>query len=186
MSHGYRFSQKVIHWLMAVFITLDLVVARKFGGDMELWDRLDSRIDHASLNLVVMCLFLLRVYLRRKHGAPSATTNMSNWQVSLSKITHLGIYMLMASLFVTGLITALNVTDPLPAFAAYDFTLGNKDETLFQFVRQFHEAATQVMIALIALHVIAAIYHQVFLRDQVMSRMLKNKQHKNAQPDLQQ
>jgi len=185
MSPDYRFSQKLIHWLMAVFITLDLVVAQKFGGDMELWDRLDSRIDHASLNLVVMCLFLLRVYLRRQHGAPAAPSNMSNWQVSLSKITHLGIYILMASLFVSGLITAMHATDPLPAFAVYDFTLGNQDETLFQFVRQFHEAATQLMIALIALHVMAAIYHQVFLRDQVMSRMWKNKAHKNSQTKLQ-
>jgi len=185
MSHDYRFSQKLIHWLMAVFITLDLVVAQKFGGDMELWDRLDSRIDHASLNLVIMCLFLLRVYLRRQHGAPPAPSNMSNWQVNLSKITHLGIYILMASLFITGLITAMQATDPLPAFGIYDFTLGNRDETLFQFVRQFHEAATQLMIALIALHVMAAIYHQVVLRDQVMSRMWRSKVHKNAQLDPQ-
>jgi len=185
MSYGYHFPQKLIHWLMAVLITLDLVVARKFGGDMALWDRLESRIDHASLNLVVMGLFLLRVYLRQKHGAPAALVSMPNWQVNLSKLTHLAIYFLMASLFVTGLITAMHATDPLLAFGVYDLTLGKTDEVLFQFVRQFHELSTQVMIALIALHVAAALFHQVFLRDQVMSRMWKSQQQKDTQSKLQ-
>jgi hypothetical protein len=38
---------------MAVAIILDLIVAQKFGGEMELWDRLESRADHATMNLIV-------------------------------------------------------------------------------------------------------------------------------------
>ena len=41
----YLRAQKIIHWLMAIVIMLDLNVAQKFGGDMELWDRLESRVD---------------------------------------------------------------------------------------------------------------------------------------------
>jgi len=175
MSTGYRFSQKLIHWLMAVFITLDLVVAQKFGGDMELWDRLESRIDHASLNIIVMFLFLLRVHLRSKHGTPPAEANRVAWQDRLSKLTHLAIYGVMASLFATGLITGLNTTAPLPLFGILDISLGQTDANLFVFVRQFHELATQIMIALIALHLASAFYHQLFLRDRVMSRMLRRK-----------
>jgi cytochrome b561 len=44
----YLKAQKIIHWLMAFVIMLDLNVAQKFGGDMELWDRLESRADHAT------------------------------------------------------------------------------------------------------------------------------------------
>lgn len=175
MTTHYRFSQKLIHWLMALLIMLDLVVARKFGGDMELWDRLESRIDHASLNIIVMCLFLIRIYLRAKHGAPHAPATMAGWQTTLSKVTHSAIYLCMALLFITGLATAINATDSIPVFGALDITLGNTDESFFLFVRQFHEISTQVIMGLIGLHVIAAIYHQVFLRDQIMSRMLRSK-----------
>jgi len=174
MTTNYQFSQKLIHWLMAILITLDLVVARKFGGEMELLDRLDSRVDHASLNLIVLCLFLIRVFLRRKHGTPQAPNNMVAWQVTLSKVTHVAIYLLMAMLFITGLVTAMNATAPISVFGIYDVTLGNVDETFFQFVRQFHKLATQTIIVLISLHVLAALYHQFFLRDQVMSRMLRS------------
>lgn len=176
MTTHYRFSQKLVHWLMALLITLDLVVARKFGGEMDLLDRLESRGDHASLNIIVMCLFLIRVYLRAKHGAPHAPTTMASWQTTLSKLTHSAIYLCMALLFITGLATAINATTPVTVFGALDITLGNTDESLFQFIRQFHEFSTHAIMALIALHVGAAIYHQFFLRDQVMSRMLSTKQ----------
>ena len=52
----YLRAQKVIHWLMAIVIMLDLNVAQKFGGNMELWDRLESRVDHATAGLIVTCL----------------------------------------------------------------------------------------------------------------------------------
>ena len=48
MIIDYTKTQKIIHWLMAIIIMLDLNVAQKFGGNMELWDRLESRADHAT------------------------------------------------------------------------------------------------------------------------------------------
>jgi cytochrome b561 len=170
----YSFSQKLLHWLMALLIILDLIVAQKFGGIMEVADRLESRADHAGLNLVVMALFLLRVFLRRKHGAPPLPHNTVDWQARLSKITHLAIYFFMAALFVTGLTTAINATSPIEVYGLLDITRGNSDENLFQFVRQFHEFSTQVVIALIGLHVVAVLYHQLVKRDNIMARMLRS------------
>ena len=57
----YLISQKVIHWLMAFLIILDLNIAQKFGGEMELWDRLESRVDHATVGIIVTVLFIFEV-----------------------------------------------------------------------------------------------------------------------------
>ena len=65
MIDYYRI-QKIIHWLMAIIIMLDLNVAQKFGGEMELLDRLDSRVDHATAGLIVTFLFILRLFIRYK------------------------------------------------------------------------------------------------------------------------
>ena len=50
MSHSsfmpradYAVTQKVLHWLMALLIMLDLIIAQKFGGEMADWDRFASR-----------------------------------------------------------------------------------------------------------------------------------------------
>ena len=56
----YVKSQKIIHWMMAFLIMLDLVIAQKFGGEMELWDRLESRVDHATVGLIVTFLFRIK------------------------------------------------------------------------------------------------------------------------------
>ena len=77
----YLRSQKIIHWLMAVAIILDLIIAQKFGGEMELWDRLESRADHATMNLIVTFLFILRLILRYRYGAPSLPNTIPKWQV---------------------------------------------------------------------------------------------------------
>ena len=76
----YLKSQKIIHWLMAVAIILDLIIAQKFGGEMELWDRLESRADHATINLNVTFLFILRLILRYRYGAPSLPSTKPKWQ----------------------------------------------------------------------------------------------------------
>ena len=59
----YLISQKVIHWLMAFLIILDLNIAQKFGGEMELWDRLESRVDHATVGILVTVLFLSLIHI---------------------------------------------------------------------------------------------------------------------------
>ena len=55
---------------MALLIMLDLNIAQKFGGDMDTLDRLESRIDHSSMGLIIASLFILRLVFRYKYGPP--------------------------------------------------------------------------------------------------------------------
>ena len=82
----YVKSQKIIHWMMAFLIMLDLVIAQKFGGEMELWDRLESRVDHATVGLIVTFLIIFRLFPRYRHGAPSLPTSMSKWQIRAANL----------------------------------------------------------------------------------------------------
>ena len=68
----YLKSQKIIHWLMALAIMIDLNVAQKFGGEMQLWDRLESRAEHATMGLIITFLLI------------SLTLSMSNFIIFLS------------------------------------------------------------------------------------------------------
>ena len=65
---------------MKSIIYLDLNIAQKFGGEMELWDRLESRVDHATVGILVTILFIFRIILRYKYGAPALPNSMPNWQ----------------------------------------------------------------------------------------------------------
>ena len=169
----YLKSQKIIHWLMAIAIMIDLNVAQKFGGEMELWDRLESRADHATMGLIITFLLVLRIILRYKYGAPSLPSSMSKWQVLTAHIGHYGLYILMGVLVTTGIISATYASDPIIIFGSYDLAFANPNASFFEIVRGIHEFCTNAIIALIVIHILAAIYHHFVLKDSTASNMSK-------------
>jgi len=173
MKTDYTVAQKVIHWLMAILIILDLFVAQKFGDYLEETERLQSRIDHGSLGTIVLILFLTRIFLRIKHGAPPLPEDMPDWQQKTAKFAHVLLYVLIGCLILTGIITAMNAANPIPLFGQFDITIGQLDEKQFDFLRQFHELTTNILIVLIGVHIVAALYHLIVVRDRVTQKMLK-------------
>ena len=131
---------------MAIIIMLDLNIAQKFGGEMDILDRLESRIDHTSVGLFITFLFLLRVFLRYKYGSPGYPDSMPRWQVISAKVGHYGLYFLMGGLIVTGLLTARYATDPILAFNTLNLTIGNGDLQIYNVIRFFHEVFTNLII----------------------------------------
>jgi cytochrome b561 len=168
----YRVAQKIVHWLMALIIMLDLFVAQKFGGFMAVADRLESRGDHGSLGTILAVLLVVRVALRLIYGAPPLPVGMPQWQIVAAKLGHGLMYVAMLGLVTTGVISALNATDPVMIFQSVTLHIGNLDEDQFQFLRQFHEFFTYLMMALIGVHIVAAGYHHFVAKDDSTRRML--------------
>ncbi len=73
----------------------------------------------------------------------------------------------------SGIATAINAAYPIALFGSIDITLGQTSEETFDFIRQFHEIITELIIVLIVVHVVAALYHGIAKRDGTMGRMLK-------------
>ena len=169
----YLKSQKIIHWLMAAAIMIDLNVAQKFGGEMQLLDRLESRADHATMGLIITFLLVLRIILRFRYGAPSLPNSMSKWQIIAAQAGHYGLYILMGTLVMTGIISAIYASDPILVFNSYDLAFANHNDNAFRIVRGIHEFCTNAIIALIFIHILAAIYHHFVLKDSTTSNMSK-------------
>jgi len=170
---GYTVGQKVIHWLMALLLLMDLTVAQQFGGELPNAVRLENREGHVVVGTIILILLIIRIYLRRKHGAAALPAAMPSWQRIAATATHHGFYVLLAIVIATGIFTAINATTAINWLGLFDIALlGNTSEEQFQSVRIFHELATKALIALIVIHILAAIYH-LFLRDGITSSMLK-------------
>jgi cytochrome b561 len=182
MQKDYAVTQKVIHWLMGIFIILDLFIAQKFGnfrsdsvGFIAYYNetRFASRIDHATMGYILTFLFVFRIYFRSRHGAAALPADMPPWQVRAAHWGHVGLYVLMAVLLLSGIITASAASQPIVILGFYDAAFGATDEGLFETVRQIHELSTNLIIALIIVHIVAALYHHFIVRDNTTSRMLR-------------
>jgi len=182
MQKDYAVIQKVIHWLMGIFIILDLFMAQKFGNfigdDIGFFNfynesRFESRVGHATVGYILTTLFVLRVYFRQRNGGAELPKNMPNWQVRAAHAGHIGLYFLMAGLFLSGIATASLASQPIVIFGSFDAAFLVADESLFQSVRQIHELVTNLIIALILVHIVAALYHHFIVRDNTTVRMLR-------------
>ncbi len=160
---------------MAAAIMIDLNVAQKFGGEMQVLDRLESRADHATMGLIITFLLVLRIILRFRYGAPNLPNSMSRWQIIAAQVGHYGLYILMGTLVMTGIISATYASDPILVFNSYDlaFANHNDNDNAFRIARGIHEFCTNAIIALILIHILAAIYHHFFLKDSTTSNMSK-------------
>lgn len=169
----YAVSQKIVHWLMAFLIIMDLFIAQKFGGAMEDWDRFESRSDHASVGMIVTLLFLIRIYLRWKFGAPPLPATMRPWEQTLAHWAHIAFYALIAVMIASGIATAVVANSAVAPFGLFALGSGEGNADAYTAIRLVHETATKAIIALIVLHIAAALYHLVWVRDGVTERMLK-------------
>ncbi|MEM9724317.1 MAG: cytochrome b [Pseudomonadota bacterium] len=169
----YTVMQKALHWLIGVAIMADLFIAQKFGGPMEEWDRFESRSDHASIGTVVAVLFVARMYLRLKHGAPPLPDDMTPWQRLLAHLAHWALYAAIAVLILTGMLSAVFANSSVEAFGVFAYGDGVGNIDVYSVTRLVHELTTKTIIALIVLHILAALYHLIIVRDGVTERMLR-------------
>ena len=168
----YAVAQKAVHWLMAILIIMDLFIAQKFGGVMTDPDRFDSRNDHTSIGTIVAILFVIRLYLRWMYGTPPLPAGMPEWQKLLAHAAHWALYGLIAALIVFGVLAAVNANSVIAPFGLFAFGDGTGAQALYDQFRRVHEGATDLIIAVIVLHVAAALYHLVIVRDGLTERML--------------
>ena len=91
----------------------------------------------------------------------------------MAKAGHYGLYFLMGLLIISGITTANFTTDPIVVFGLINLSSEVNNVEMFNLIRGVHEFATNAIIALISIHILAAIYHHFIAKDDTTKNMLK-------------
>lgn len=162
-SFRYARSQIAIHWLAALIIIFLLITGTFILADLpNTASKAGNLRIHIIMGVLVGTLVVTRIVLRRIRPTPPP--------VAFNKLAHAGhmalnllVLLLVASgaalALQSGAISALIGNSPFPT----DFKVFN--------LRQVHGLLTRLTMAMIAVHILAALYHQYFLRDGVLNRM---------------
>lgn len=159
----------ILHWLIAVLILLMLgfgtfVLAPMANSDPE---KLSLLANHRLLGLIILGLTVLRIVLRFVLPAPDHATTGNALLDRLGLITPKLMNILVILMAVSGIVLgqqsglseALAGNAPLPeSFSEHA-------------PRIVHGILAKVIMALIALHVAGALYHQVVLKDRLFARL---------------
>ena len=152
MSRTQKYSrlQIALHWLIVVLI----VAAWLLHDQMEDYDKLplDAPLPlHGILGLSVFFLMILRLVVRLWQGAPPPPEGDPAWQRSLATISHWGLY-------------ALGILGPWAGGFAFYLRA--------DWAAEAHELLIGALVTLALIHTAAALYHQVFVKDGLIRRMM--------------
>jgi cytochrome b561 len=174
-SARYTKTAVWLHWITALLMIFMLVWGEDFirvqpGESLGGW----QPTTHASWGTVILLLVLLRLFWRMGHPAPALPDTMPNWQVTASHVAHWALYALMIAIPVTGLLALVPYgAERLDADKVVFFNLFSLHfmPNLGSWTQEAHEILGNVAKALIIIHVAAALKHQFWDKDGLLSRM---------------
>lgn len=173
---GYSLVARIFHWTTVAFVAVLVPVGLYMtyrGKELNLWDATTNTLysGHKLAGFTLLCLIVLRLIYRVFAGAPDHEPSLSTFHIVASKITHWAIYAVLIAMPLAGWIgvSAFPALDTfgglkLPALVAPD-----KDLAAQAFA--VHGLLGYALMALVAVHVGAALYHHIVLRNSVLTRM---------------
>jgi cytochrome b561 len=160
-----------LHWLMALMIIMALAAGGLLLANMppDSPDKVEGLGGHMIFGMAIGVLLLLRLLTRTRSTHPPHAATGNDLLDRLGRWTHWGFYILIAGMVLTGLATALGA-------GLFPIVYGGAADTLppglaSMPTRIAHGLIATLLVALIVLHIAAAIYHQVVLKDGLLRRM---------------
>lgn len=171
----YNRTAAALHWIIAALVVAQIYVGFTFG------DRGDARGDwfdwHKTLGFAILLLSLARLGWRFAAPPPPLPATMPGWQRAAARISHALFYLVLIGLpmsgwayISTGSGAANSATTSLAFGLAWPFLPGlpRAGHDAFEAI---HVALVWTTLALLALHVAAAIKHNFLDRDESAGRM---------------
>lgn len=175
-SRHYDLKTRSLHWSTA------LLVLFMWGGAHVIdWFprgpmRVDARSIHIVCGVLLVVLTTYRLYWRRTHGV--VFVQSGEWWDRAATMMHVLLYIAIITTLSLGLANTWVRGDSLfsvaqiPKFGSYD---ADQRHALSEQLTSWHQLSANVILLVAMAHASAALIHHFLLRDDVLSRMLRNR-----------
>ena len=166
----YHPALVVLHWALAFLIiaalTLGALVMVKIPNTDPM--KFEALRSHMGGGMAILVLMLVRLVIRYRSAHPEPASAGHPLLDKLAWASHRMFYATVFAMAVSGIIMALQTG----AFETVFFGHGNLPADFWAFpIRSVHYAISRILMALIAVHIVAPLYHAFVLRDGLLSRM---------------
>ncbi len=172
-TQDYKSSAKWLHWLIALMV-FGLLGVGLYMTELRISpQKIQLYMTHKSVGLTVLMLMLLRLAYRLKNPAPALPVGIPGWQKTASHISHALLYLLLIAMPISGWLMNSASGFPMKYFGLVRVPdlIARSQENLAIF-KAAHSYIAWTLIALIGVHVLAALKHHFIDRDSVLRRML--------------
>ncbi len=163
---------RLLHWSMAALILAMLFVGVAMVASITLRPTLLAL--HRPLGIALLALAVVRLVHRLGRRTPELPRDLPRWQRAGAHASHIALYALMLVMPLVGWAMVSAAGNPvvmwgdvhLPAIAPHD-------PAVYSVLRAAHAWLARVLLAVILLHLAAALYHAWIRRDGVFAGMAR-------------
>lgn len=161
----------VLHWLLAALLLLALAMGTLVLKEMPNAspDKIGALRGHMVVGIAIGALMLVRLLVRWRTTGPAPALTGNRLLDGLGKIAHMGLYLLVFAMAASGMATALQAGLPEIIFGGSGAPL--PESFAVYPARLVHGVVATLLMIQVGVHVAGAVYHQVVLKDRLLSRM---------------
>lgn len=170
---GYTTTGRLLHWIVALMVLATIPIGTVMIREGIARPTQDTLfILHKNGGVIILLLVLARIAWRIAHPPPPLPASVPPIQRLASRVVHLGLYAMLLFMALTGYTRVAAGGFPIEMLDALGLPrLAPRSDDLAETAKTMHHYGRLVLIALIGLHVGAALFHAVVLRDGVFGRM---------------
>ncbi|MBL8076893.1 MAG: cytochrome b/b6 domain-containing protein [Anaerolineales bacterium] len=165
----YHPLQVTLHWLVVILVFGAFVIGKSMNGQPNDAEKLTPLALHMGVGILTLLVIVVRFVVKVKLLKPehvSAGNAAFDW---IGKAVHYALYLLVFLMAISGMSLSLQAGLPSIVFFGSGTPL---PVDFFDFAaRMLHGFIAPALFLLILLHVGAAFYHQLALKDNLLSRM---------------
>ena len=173
-AQGYGAIPKSLHWLTVALVIVAWVLGT-FGDDLPRGTARDfGMFVHITAGLLIIGLLITRVLWRMVDPPPPAEiTPFGGWIEVAGKLTHLTLYVLLATTPIMGIVLQFARGDALPVFGFTEIASPwIRDRGFARSMKEIHDTLANALVILAVLHASAALIHHWVWHDRTLRRML--------------
>ncbi len=177
-SMKYDRVQVTLHWVIAALI-LAMIALGLFMVELPKQSELPPGQEsvrafyfllHKSLGITAAMLILVRIGWRLTHKAPPLPDTVVKWQQKASSIVHGLLYTLMLAMPISGYLQSMYSKYHTKFWGIELPRLAEANDTMKATFNEVHEVLAFLFIAMIAIHIAAAVKHKL-AKSGVIERM---------------
>jgi cytochrome b561 len=169
----YSAPAKFFHWLTVILLVIQYSIGWLMPDIGRNTQPLGLISWHLSIGALIVLLVMIRLLWRWIHGPTAQAQIVSPRLHRVAQGTHLLLYFLLLAFPLMGWANASSRGWPVSLFGVLPLpTLSSKGSRLGHTLGDMHQLLVWVLIAVIALHVAAALYHHLILKDDTLRRTL--------------
>ena len=169
----YSAVAQAFHWIIAALIVTQFALGWS-GEDLPLGARkLVLLARHKSFGMTILVLAALRLLWRLFNRPPELPAGMTNVERTLAKGTHVLFYVLLFVMPLTGWMMSSAKNYSVSWFDQFTWpNLISPSESAFNLLRAVHDTLSWLLFTIALLHILAALKHHFWNKDDVLKRML--------------